>query len=84
MQSISESFLGSLLRPGVGPLARYGNHQETISRRPEQMYTYSSRIQINARGQNGATIRVISQAIIEVRPAALVQIWHPPDHKWET
>ena len=24
------------------------------------------------------------RAIIEVRPGALVQIWHPPDHKWET
>ena len=29
--------------------------------------------------QNGATIRVASQAIIEVRPAALGQIWHPPE-----
>ena len=26
---------------GMGPLARYGSHQETISRRPEQMYTSS-------------------------------------------
>ena len=32
--------------------------------------------------QNGATIRVTSLAIIEVRPAALGQIWHPPgNHK---
>ena len=45
---------------------------------------YSSWTQINAWGQNWATIRVTSQANIEVRPAALVQIWHPPDHKWET
>ena len=36
MQSIFESFPGPLLNSGVGPLARYGNHQETISRRPEQ------------------------------------------------
>ena len=41
MQPIFESFLGPLLKSGVGPLARYGNHQETISRRPEQMYTSS-------------------------------------------
>ena len=43
---------------------------------------YSSRTQINAGGQNGATIRVTSQAITEVRPAALGQMWHPPgNHK---
>ena len=33
------------------------------------------------RGQNMATIRVNSLAIIEVRPAALVQIWQD---MWET
>ena len=41
MQPIFESFPGALLKSGVGPLARYGNHQETISRRPGQMYTSS-------------------------------------------
>ena len=41
MRPISESFPGPLLKSGVGPLARYGNNQETISRRPEQMYTSS-------------------------------------------
>ena len=65
MQPIFESFRGPLLMSGVGPLARYGNHQETISRKPEQMYTSSdtrlewsggggghdwSLTQINARG----------------------------------
>ena len=34
---------------------------------------YSSQTGINAGGQNGATIRVTSEAIIEVRPAALGQ-----------
>ena len=34
-------FLGYYLSQAWGPLARYGNHQETISRRPEQMYTSS-------------------------------------------
>ena len=29
MQPIFESFPGPLLKSGVGPLARYGNHQET-------------------------------------------------------
>ena len=38
MQPIFESFHIEVRR---GPLARYGNHQETISRRPEQMYTSS-------------------------------------------
>ena len=41
MQPISESFPGPLLKSGVGPLTRHGNHQETISRRPERMYTLS-------------------------------------------
>ena len=41
MQPIFESFPEPLLKSGVGPLARLGNHQETISRRPEQMYTSS-------------------------------------------
>ena len=41
MQPIFGSFPGPLLKSGVGPLARYGNHQETINRRPEQMYTSS-------------------------------------------
>ena len=35
MRSLFESFLGPLLESGVGPLARYGNHQEIISRRLE-------------------------------------------------
>ena len=41
MQSIFESFPGPLLKSGVGPMARYGTHQEVISRRLEQMYTSS-------------------------------------------
>ena len=41
IQPIFESFPGPLLKSGVGPLARYGNNHETISRRPEQMYTAS-------------------------------------------
>ena len=41
MQPLFESFPGPLLKSGVGPLARYGNHQEIISRRLEQMYTAS-------------------------------------------
>ena len=41
MQPIFESMPGPLLKSGVGSLARYGNHQETISRRPEQISTSS-------------------------------------------
>ena len=36
-----KSFPGPLLKSGVRPLARYGNHQEIINRRPEQMHTSS-------------------------------------------
>ena len=41
MQPLFDSFPGSLLKSGVGPLARYGNHEKIISRRLEQMYTSS-------------------------------------------
>ena len=51
MQPIFESFPGPLLKPGVGPLARYGNHQEIISRRFEQMYTSSdTRLELPGEG----------------------------------
>ena len=63
MQPLFESFPGPLLKSGVGPLARCGNHQEIISRKLEQMYIsfdirlkwlgrghYLSRSQINASG----------------------------------
>ena len=90
---------GPLLKSGLGPLARYGTHQETIGGTPEQMYIpsdhdwirlarghYSSRTRINTGGdKNAARVRVIPWTIIEVRPGALSQIGHPPgDHKWET
>ena len=38
----------------------------------------------NARGPNCSYYSSYFQAIIEVRPGALVLIWHLPDHKWET
>ena len=41
MQPLFESFSGPLLKLGMGPLARYGNHQEIMSMRLEQMYTLS-------------------------------------------
>ena len=34
-----ESPLRSLLKSGLQPLGRYGTHQETVSMKPEQMYT---------------------------------------------
>ena len=65
------------------PWGRYGTHQETKSRRPEQMYTpsdtrlewlgqdhYSSQTRISAGGLKSATIWVISWATIEVGPLA--------------
>ena len=39
---------------------------------------YSGQTQINAGGQNGATIQVTSKAISDVRPAALGQVWYLP------
>ena len=36
-----ESLPRPLLKSGLQPLGRYGTHQETISRRPEQKYTPS-------------------------------------------
>ena len=39
LRLLFKSFPGTLLKSGVGPLARYGNHQEIKNRRPEQMYT---------------------------------------------
>ena len=41
MQPIFGSFPRPLLKLGMGPLARCGNHQEIIDRRLEQMYTSS-------------------------------------------
>ena len=45
---------------------------------------YTSRSGINARGPNCGYYSSHFWAIIEFRPGALVQIWHPTDHKWET
>ena len=41
MWPLFESPPRPLLKSGQQPLARYGTHQETISRTPEQMYTPS-------------------------------------------
>ena len=41
MLPLFESFLGPLLKSGMGSLGRYGTHQEIISRRLEQMHTSS-------------------------------------------
>ena len=41
MQPIFESFPGPVLKSSMGPLARYGSHQEIVKRRLEQMYTSS-------------------------------------------
>ena len=41
MQPLFASSPGPLLKSGMGLSARYGNHQEIISSRLEQMYTSS-------------------------------------------
>ena len=65
MGPLFESPPGPLLTSDMRPLDRYGTHQKTISRRPEQMYSPSdtglgmawggslfSRSRINAAGPN--------------------------------
>ena len=95
MGPLFESLLKPLLKSGLQPLARYGTCQENISRRHERMYLHLTlrwpgkgplfESESNKRRGNGATIRVTSEAIIEVKPAALGWIWHlPGNHKWET
>ena len=39
LRVLFKSFPGPLLKSGMGPLARYSNHQEIVNRRPEHMYT---------------------------------------------
>ena len=41
MGPLFESPPRPLLKSGLQPFGRYGTHQETISRRPEEMYTPS-------------------------------------------
>ena len=82
-----ESPPGPLLTSDMWPLDRYGTHQKTISRRPEQMYSPSDRVgnglerviiyvglEYTPRGQTATTIQIISWAIIEIRHGALGQI----------
>ena len=84
MRPLLKSSPRPLLKSGLGPLARYGTHQETINGRPEQVYLPSDPSlewpgtgplfesdSNKRRGQNAATIRVISWDIIEVRSGAL-------------
>ena len=40
LRLLFKSFPGPLLKSGMGPLARYDNHQEIINRRPEQTYLH--------------------------------------------
>ena len=75
-------------------MGRYSTCQKTISRKLEQMYIPSDTglewlgegslyklVSNKCQGvQTAATLQVTS----EFSPGALVQIWHPPDHKWET
>ena len=85
---------GPLLKSGLGILARYCIHKETISRRPEQVYLlsdqdlndlerghYLSETRINA----GAKMRLLFKLSHGQLLTSVRQIWQPPgDHKWET
>ena len=52
LRLLFKSFPLPLLKSGMGPLARYGNHQEIINRRPEQMYTsFDTRLEWPRKGQ---------------------------------
>ena len=77
---------GALLNSCLGPLARYGTHQETMSERLEQVYLPSdSRLDLPGEGPlfeldfnkwwegDVGTIQVTPWAIIYVRPWPLVR-----------
>ena len=88
MEPLFESPPGPLLTSDMWPLDRYGTHQKTISRRPEQMYSPSdtglglawggslfTSVSNKRRGaKHATTIQIISWAIIEIRHGALGQI----------
>ena len=76
-----------LLKSDLQPLARYGTHQETISKRPEQMYIPSdTRLEWHEEEQLfESDSNECSGGIIEVMLGALGKIWHPlGDYEWET
>ena len=92
-----KSFPRPLLKSGLQPLDRYSIHQETISRKPEQMYTPSyTRLEWLGKGplsklDSNKHWRAKMQPLFEStlghywsQAWVLVQIWHLPDHKWET
>ena len=94
MGPLFESPPRPLLKSGLQPLGRYGTHQETIGMRHEQMYPLSdtrlewlgeeSLFELNSNKCWGP-IRghYSSHLLVEVRPAALGQIWHSPGiHKY--
>ena len=79
LTSLLTSFPRPLLKSGMGPLARYGNHQEIISRRLEQMCTpsdtelewpreghYSSRTQINAGAKTGPLFESLPRTLLKL------------------
>ena len=87
MGPLSELPSRLLLKSGLQPLAGYGIHQETISRRPKQMYTPSdTRLEWPEEGLLfESDSNECSGGIIEVMLGALGKIWHPPgDHEWKT
>ena len=75
MQPLFKSFTGPLLKSGIGPIARYGNHQKIIGDLNRCIFHltqdgsgpgkghYLSKTQINAGGQSGATINYTTFAI---------------------
>ena len=87
MGPLFKSLPRPLLKSGLQPLARYGTHQETISRRPEQMYVPSdTRLEWPEEGLLfESDSNECSGGIIEVMLGALGKIWHlPGDYEWET
>ena len=88
MQPLLKSFPGPLLKSGTGSFARYGNHQEIISRSLEQMYTssdtrlewprgglYLSWTETNAKEpKTGPLLESPPRPLLK---SGLVQIWYP-------
>ena len=87
MRSLFKSTPRPLLKSDLGPLARHGTHQDTISVRPEQFYLpFDPSLEWPGEGalsdgQNAAIVRVILWAIMDVRPVALGQSVMVPTRK---
>ena len=85
VRPLFQLFPGPLLKSGPGPWPDIAIFHLTKNWNDLERGHYLSQTRINDGDQSAASIQIIRWTIIEVRPGALGQIWHPPrEHKWET